>query len=508
MKIKPTQPIPLALRGGLYVAGLFCLLWASPASAELTVLPILRDGKVSEGLTQSVAERLQLLGEEPEAAQSALSAAEQGCVLPACLGGLAARLRAKRLVLGRVVTNAARRYLLDLQLFERSSGRQVKQSAACEDCSERQLQDQVAALAARLVDPTEAASGPVAGRAATGSTARSSESAAAASSAATERRLAELTEQLRGDRGLQQKLREQLEQLSRTSEAQGRAIETLRSSIDKTRGSTDKLRESSERTGEQASQGAQKVQASVDGLKQSVDRSGDATVRLQVGVAGLKQAIDRNSEVTAQGRAASDSSRAAAERLGQSFERVAQLVEAARQGATAANETSQAGQQLAQKTLSAVEQLNNLSGELRTALTQVEPLHAAAQQTQAVAEVNRQKSAELLQQAQSESNTAAEVLQHAQQTLSALKTDEARRRLPRGRKIGAAVLGGFSLLLTGAVVTLAALNDRIVPNCTNSGQAEVNCPLNFSAAYIPIAAVGASLSAVGTVALLAVPVSK
>ena len=552
------KPRPLAC-----LASLWLLLSAGLAHAELTVLPILRDGRSSEALTQSVAERLQLLGEEPEAARAGLTMAELSCALPSCLSGLATRLQAKRLLQGSVVSTAPRRYSLQLLLFERGSGRLQKQSNACDDCSDRQLQDLLASSAARLVD----AAGHGAGieRAGTPPTTRTVEPGGSAGSAAIERRLLELTEQIKSDRALQQKVREQLEALAHSSEAQGRALETLRGSLDKARDGQDRLREqvdksrgvtdktrseaerareSSDRTHEvaerlrQATQDARqdqrdsakktqasvdglrqsiertgetanKVQASVDGLRQSVERTGESAQKVQVSVEGLRQAVDRVREASDGSRAAADATRAAAERLGPAFERVTQGLDAAQKTAATAAMASQASNQLASKTLAGIEQMNALSGDLRTALTQVEPLRQAAEQTQTTAQANAKQSSELLLLAQKERGASTETLQQASHALTLVQTVEARRALPRGRKIGAAILGSVSVVMTGVAVTLSALNGYVPDkeaSCSIGGVLTQGCPLDFSAAYIPVSAIAASFAAAGSIAFLSAPV--
>jgi len=518
------------------------LLWASQAQAELTILPILRDRRASEALTQIVAERLQLLGEDTAAVRTTLSTAEHGCVVQSCLSLLAVRLQATRLLQGSVVSTAPRRYLLQVVLFHRSSGRLQKQESACDDCTDRQLQDLMASLAARLVDTS--GRGPAGDRLGAAIASRGNDSGGLISPQLTERRQTELSEQINA--------------LTRNSEAQGRALDALKGSldkardgqerlrdlVDKTRGSADKTRESSERLQEsaerlrQASQDAQKearesakkaqaiidglrqsversgegslkVQASVDGMRQSVERSAESMLKVQVNLDGMRQSVERVRDAVDSGRVSADASRAAAERLGPAFERITVGLDAVRQSAATAAEASQTGNQLATKALAGVEQLNALSGDLRTALTQVEPLRQAAEQTQTTAQANSKQSSDILLLVQQTHVASTATLAQAEQALTLVRGEQARRALPRGRKIGAGLLGAFGLLMTGATITLSALNGYIPDKdavCLIGGQSFQGCPLDFSGAYIPLSAIAASFGAAGAIAFVSVPV--
>ena len=77
---------------------------------------------------------------------------------------------------------------------------------------------------------------------------------------------------------------------------------------------------------------------------------------------------------------------------------------------------------LVEKTLAQVEQLQALSGDLKAALGNVEPLRAAAEQTQVTARDNATESQRLLALAQVERKAADEALLRAEQTLQAVKT--------------------------------------------------------------------------------------
>jgi hypothetical protein len=141
--------IRLAVVGGLLLgAG---SAGAGSPSPGLTLLTLQRDGRPSEGLTQMVAHRLEQLGEEP--AQRPLLSSEQSCESASCLGSVAQRLRAQRLLGGSVVTNATRRYFVKLFLYESAGrGSPLVQDSTCGDCSEKQLGALLASLAAKLLE--------------------------------------------------------------------------------------------------------------------------------------------------------------------------------------------------------------------------------------------------------------------------------------------------------------------------------------------------------------------
>ncbi|MFO0576902.1 MAG: hypothetical protein U1A78_23105 [Polyangia bacterium] len=524
------------------------LIPAHAATAPLTMLPLLRDGRPSEALTQGTVERLQRLGEEPEPARGALSPAEQSCETSSCLGALAQRLRAARIVGGSVSASGQRRYMAKLFLYDRGSGRIHSEDGACEDCSERQLGALVSSLAAKLIEMAPSGVRPVV---LPPSPPRPVEPAPVPA-APSERRLGELAEALRAQGPALGKAREAAETAARTTEASSRTLEgvrvnldrmrdsqdRLRDSQDKLRDSQDKLREATDKTRDLVD----KTRASTEKLRTEVERSRDSSDKAressekaresaertrelaergrasaerarelgqstQTTVERLRETVDKARESVESGRGVTEATRLQVEKLAVVTERAATTAEAARAESVQARESAAQTGLIAGKALQSVEQLNGLSGDLRSALSNVEPLRAAAEQTRQTAGANATTSTELLKLAEAQRTAAGDTLLRAEQTLRLVKEQDARRGLSRGRKVAAGILGGLTALALGGAVTMSALDGAYYGDCRYAGATRPGCVLNLSPGYASIGYALSALLGASTVAVLAVPAS-
>lgn len=438
---------------------------AASSSNVLTLLPLTRDGKPSETLTQGAAERLMRMGEDPEPPRGVLSPSDQTCATTSCLGVLAQRLQAARVIGGNVTASAQRRFAVKLFLYDSSARRLVNQDAACEDCSERQLGAMVDSLAAKLV-----AVGTASVRPAPRPTSPAHEPVAAASPSS-ERASGEFVELLKG---------------------QGATLNAVRASIEKTRDNQDKIRDAADKTRVSTEKLRDNLERSV---KDSTDKIKETADRTQASLDRLRDSVEK----------ASDSTRVQAGKLAAGLEKASASAESARQESTQTREAALQASMIAGKTLQSVEQLNGISTDLRTALTTVEPLRAAAEQTQQTAQINAQKSAELLQQVEAQRVASLEILSRAEQTLRLMKEQDARRGISRKRKIGAGILGSLSVAFLGAAVTLSALDATPIGPCMISGDGVRSCVTYFSPWYVSIGYTLSALFGAGTVAVLAVP---
>lgn len=533
------NPSVVALLGLLMTA--MPVLRAQAATATVTVLPLLRDGKPSEMLTQGAADRLLRLGEEPEPAHGSLSAAEQGCGTTSCLAPLAQRLHATRLVGGAVVASGQRRYTAKVFLYDSGTGRILNEERACDDCGERQLSTLVASLAARLVE-----SGPAPGARAASGGAPPPRAPEPVPAAPAERRQGELTEAVKGQSATLAKVREAAEAAARSSDANGKLLDNVRITVDRTREGQDKLRDSQDRLREvtdKTRETTDKVRAATDKLRAEVERSRDSSDKAkesaertresaerardladrarasadrarevaqsaQAAVERLNQSMDKTRESVDSGRSAAESARLQTEKLALVATRAAAAAESARAESVLAREAGMQASSVAGKTLVSVDQLNAISTDLRSALTNVEPLRAATEQTQQAAQVNTAKSAELLKLAESQRAAADDTLLRAEQTLRVLKEEHARRGLSRRRKVAAGVLGGLTALMLGASITMSGLDGLRLESCPFANGTISPCALNLSPGYVSIGYTLSALLGAATVAVLAVPSSS
>jgi hypothetical protein len=418
--------IGLAVVGGL-------LLWAGSAGAGspspgLTLLTLQRDGRPSEGLTQMVAHRLEQLGEEP--AQRPLLSSEQSCESASCLGSVAQRLRAQRLLGGSVVTNATRRYFVKLFLYESAGrGSPLVQDSTCGDCSEKQLGALLASLAAKLLEqrgsltppsPTGPLRAPLPG------------TSVGPSKEATDLAL-------------------------RQGEALGKSLDALRSQQERTSESLDRLRESvdkSRQLAESSRAAAESTRATTERLQKLAEQATTAADRTRSQSETMAATVTRST-------ASQDAAREQIDRLYPTIDKVRAAAESALKESQEAKKESQESKEsakqtgvLVEKTLAQVEQLQALSGDLKAALGNVEPLRAAAEQTQVTARDNATESQRLLALAQVERKAADEALVRAEQALQAVKVRQARTGLSRGRKAAVGVLGALGVVVLGGAVTL------------------------------------------------------
>lgn len=515
--------IPLLPQSLLVFLGLLVIaVPAHAATGKVTVLPLLRDGRPSEVLTQGAADRLLRLGEDPELARGSLSAAEQVCGTTSCLGPLAQRLHAGRIIGGAVLAGGQRRYTAKVFLYDSGSGRILNEEKACDDCGERQLSTLVASLAAKLVE-----NGPP--------SARVPEPVLAS---VVERRQGETAEAPKGQSVAVAKVREAAESAARAGEANGKVLDSVRTTVERTRESQERLRETADKTRESADKvraatdkmraevehsrdSSDKAKESADRARESVERARDLAERArasaeraqeltqatQVAVERLRQAVDKTRESVENGRSAADSARVQTEKLSLVVTRSGTAAEAARAEAVLAREASMQANTTAGKTLASVEQLNSLSTDLRNALTSVEPLRVAAEQTQQTAQVNQAKSEELLKLAESQRAAAGETLLRAEQTLKILKDQQAHRGLSRRRKIAAGILGGLTVLSLGAAITLTLLDGMSFDPCFY-GDRTMPCTPDLSPRYNSIGFSVSALLGISMVAVLTVPSSS
>lgn len=434
----------------------------------LTLMPLTRDGKPNESLTQGAAERLLRMGEEPEPPRGMLSPAEQSCANTSCLGTLAQRLHAARVLGGNVTASAQRRFSVQLFLYDSGARRLTNQDGACEDCSERQLGAMVNSLAAKLV-----AMANTPGRPALRPPSPSHESVPVSSSSlSSDRAPGEVVDLIKSQGATLNAVRASSDKLRENQDK-------IRDTADKTRLLTEKLRDSLERS----------AKDSGDKVKESADRT-------QAGLERLRDSVEKMA----------DSTRTQTTKLAAVVEKAAVAAESARQDSMQSREAATQASLIAGKTLQSIEQLNGITTDLRTALTTVEPLRTAAEQTQQTAQVNAQKSEALLQQVEKQRVASLEILSRAEQTLRLMKEQDARRGLSRKRKIGAGILGGLAVAFLGAAVTLSALDGTSVGSCTISGAGVQSCVTNFSPGYTSIGYTLSALFGAGMVAVLAVPV--
>lgn len=510
--------IGLAVVGGL-------LLWAGSAGAGspspgLTLLTLQRDGRPSEGLTQMVAHRLEQLGEEP--AQRPLLSSEQSCESASCLGSVAQRLRAQRLLGGSVVTNATRRYFVKLFLYESAGrGSPLVQDSTCGDCSEKQLGALLASLAAKLLEQRgsltpPSPTGPL--RAPTPLVGNSQEPSL-------DRRASELPDLLKVQMSATAKTKEAADAALRQGESNGKALDMLRSQQERTKESLDRLREASEKTSAQidklreitdkskdsSDRGREQIEHSrenLDRLRESVDKtralaesgrlaaeSAKAlTERLQKGTEQAAMAADRarsQSETTAatvsRATASLDAAREQVDKLHPTIDKVRAAAESALKESQEAKKESQESKEsakqtglLVEKTLAQVEQLQALSGDLKAALGNVEPLRAAAEQTLLTVRSNVTESQRLLSVAQVERKAADEARVRAEQALQAVKVRQARTGLSRGRKAAVGVLGALGVVVLGGAVTATALDGAYYGGCSYDGRMQTACALHLT----------------------------
>lgn len=421
--------IRLAVVGGLLLgAG---SAGAGSPSQGLTLLTLQRDGRPSEGLTQMVAHRLEQLGEEP--AQKPLLSSEQSCESASCLGSVAQRLRAQRLLGGSVVTNATRRYFVKLFLYESTGrGSPLVQDSTCGDCSEKQLGALLASLAAKLLEqrgsltppsppsPIGPLRAPVPGTSVGPS-------------------------------------REATDLALRQGEALGKSLDALRSQQERTSESLDRLRESvdkSRQLAESSRAAAESTRATTERLQKLAEQATTAADRTRSQSETMAATVTRST-------ASQDAAREQIDRLYPTIDKVRAAAESALKESQESKKESQESKEsakqtgvLVEKTLAQVEQLQALSGDLKAALGNVEPLRAAAEQTQVTARDNATESQRLLALAQVERKAADEALLRAEQTLQAVKTRQARVGLSRGRKAAAGVLGVLGVAVLGGAVGL------------------------------------------------------
>lgn len=463
--------------------------------AVLMLLPMLRNGQANESFTQSAAMRLQQLGEEPRPGR--LAPGELRCETSSCLAPIAQKIGAQRLMGGSVKGNGGRRYAVRMFLFEAAAKQPfITQDSTCNDCSEKQVEALVASLAAKLIELRSAAVpvGPLRMPPPTPPATATAESVG-------NRNPADWAEQLKAQTALTSKTREVAESALRAAESGTKSVELLRGQQDRTKEGVDRLKEATE-----------KANASLDKLRELADKTRELTERNRQEIersrevlVQLREGVDKARAISEAGRAAAESTRAVSERIQKGTEqnsaamervraqdenlaamvqRSTVSVDAAREQvdklypllekAKTASESAQresveskdAAKQssdLAVRTNQLVEQLNALSGDLKAALTNVEPLRAAAEQTQQTARANATESDNLLKVAKADRVAAQESLQQSEQLLLSIKSRDASRGLSRGRKIAAGILGSLGGLVLGGAVALSAL-DGVVLN--------------------------------------------
>jgi hypothetical protein len=330
--------IGLAVVGGLLLgAG---SAGAGSPSPGLTLLTLQRDGRPSEGLTQMVAHRLEQLGEEP--AQRPLLSSEQSCESASCLGSVAQRLRAQRLLGGSVVTNATRRYFVKLFLYESAGrGSPLVQDSTCGDCSEKQLGALLASLAAKLLEqrgsltppsPTGPLRAPLPG------------TSVGPSKEATDLAL-------------------------RQGEANGKSLDALRSQQERTSESLDRLRESVDKSRQLAESSRQRRRS-----QPARQRSGSRELAEQATTAAdrTRSQSETMAATVTRSTASQDAAREQIDRLYPTIDKVRAAAESALKESQEAKKESQESKEsakqtgvLVEKTLAQVEQLQALSGDLK-----------------------------------------------------------------------------------------------------------------------------------------------